>query len=264
MSLAKVDSDAVHGPENACLRQEAARDCIINRHILSGKNDGRAFTDRRFVPARLCIEKHPGIVSLRSFKDIFRRTGFNDLATAHNGDAVSEMANNSKIMCDQDHGHAKTLLQRLQKIEDLCLDRHVECRSRLIRNQNIRFVGERHGNHDTLALPTGKLVRIAVDTPLRFRNPHKLEELEHACTRLSFAAAPMVNDRLGDLRADPVKRIKRRHGLLENHGDFRPADVIQFIDRQADELPSTVFCRPLDDAVRSKQTHDTHHRLAFA
>ncbi|MNS40652.1 hypothetical protein D3C72_729770 [compost metagenome] len=105
---------------------------------------------------------------------------------------------------------------------------------------------------------------VAVYAPLRIRNSHELQEFENACTRLSFAATFVVDDRFGDLRAYPVEGIERGHRLLENHGDFRAADVVQFADRQTDQLAPAIFCRALNNAVGCKQPHDAHHGLAFA
>ncbi len=87
-------------------------------------------------------------------------------------------------MRDQHDRHPETLLQRLQKIKDLGLDRNVEGGGRLIRYQDVRLVRERHGDHDALALTTGKLVRIAVYTPLGLRNSDEPQQFENARARL--------------------------------------------------------------------------------
>ena len=64
-----------------------------------------------------------------------------------------------KIVRDQQHGHAALALQRLQQLEDLRLDGDVERGGRLVGDQQVRLVGQRHGDHDALALTAGKLVR---------------------------------------------------------------------------------------------------------
>ncbi|MNL08624.1 hypothetical protein D3C87_1293520 [compost metagenome] len=107
-------------------------------------------------------------------------------------------------------------------------------------------------------------MRVTVDAPLRVRNTDKFQKFENACPRVLLAAAPVMDDWLGDLRADPVKRIERGHRLLENHGDFRATDFVQLVDRQAYQLASTILRRALNDAVGSQEAHDAHHGLAFA
>jgi hypothetical protein len=44
-------------------------------------------------------------------------------------------------------------LQVVQQLQDLRLHGHVECCGRLVGDQQLRPVGERHGDHDALPLP---------------------------------------------------------------------------------------------------------------
>ena len=48
----------------------------------------------------------------------------------------------------------------VDQIEDLGLDRDVERRRRLVGDQQLRLVGERHRDHHALAHAAGELVRI--------------------------------------------------------------------------------------------------------
>ena len=54
------------------------------------------------------------------------------------------------------------MLQILKHIDDLRLNRNIECRNRFIAYNEFRIHGKRTGNADTLTLTAGKLVRIAV------------------------------------------------------------------------------------------------------
>ena len=54
----------------------------------------------------------------------------------------------------------------LEQLEDLRLHRDVERGGRLVGDQQVGLVGERHGDHDALALAAGELVRIAREPPL--------------------------------------------------------------------------------------------------
>ena len=69
-------------------------------------------------------------------------------------------------------------LQLFQQLEDLRLDGHVERRRRLVGDQHVGIVGERHGDHDALPLAAGELVRIGVDAPLRVRDLHEPQQLD--------------------------------------------------------------------------------------
>ena len=81
-------------------------------------------------------------------------------------------------------------LQRLQQIDDLRLDRHVERRHRLVADDQLRLEDHRPRDADALALAAGELVRIAVDH-LRRRPTFAII----ACTRcvhLAFGSSGLV------------------------------------------------------------------------
>jgi hypothetical protein len=58
-------------------------------------------------------------------------------------------------------GEAKLLLEVLQEVEKLCLNRQIERRNRLIQHDQLRVERQRIGIANTLALPTTKSVGIA-------------------------------------------------------------------------------------------------------
>jgi len=53
-------------------------------------------------------------------------------------------------------------------------------RCRLVRDQHVRLVGERHGNHHALALAAGKLVRIGAEPCFGIGNADLVQKIEHA------------------------------------------------------------------------------------
>ena len=142
-------------------------------------------------------------------------------AATHDDDAIGKMLDDAEIVGDEHDRHAETLLQRAQQIEDLRLDRHVERGRRLIGDEQIRFIGECHGDHDTLALAAGHFMRIGIDAALGFGNADELEQFQHAHLGLFEGHALVMDERFGDLPADRIERIKRGHRLLEDHGDLR-------------------------------------------
>ncbi|MNL39954.1 hypothetical protein D3C87_1622640 [compost metagenome] len=97
----------------------------------------------------------PGIRVLRVFKQRRRGVVFFHFAILHDVDIVGELPDDGKVMRDQDYRHAERFLQVADEVEDLRLDGDIEGRCRLVGNQHIGIVGERHGNHDALPLATG-------------------------------------------------------------------------------------------------------------
>ena len=104
-------------------------------------------------------------------------------ALAHDVDAVGHLAHDAEVVRDQQHGHADLALQRLQQLEDLRLDGDVERGGRLVGDQQVGLVGERHGDHHALALAAGELMRIGVEPLLRLVEADLAQQLEHARAR---------------------------------------------------------------------------------
>ena len=78
------------------------------------------------------------------------------------------------------------LLQVAQQGQDLRLDGHVQRGGRLVGDQQVGVVGERHGDHHALALSAGQFVRIGAHARLRVLQPDFLQQVEHPHAR-SFA-----------------------------------------------------------------------------
>ncbi|MOA12453.1 hypothetical protein D3C78_1324480 [compost metagenome] len=112
---------------------------------------------------------------------------FAHLAMLHDVNVIGKLLHDRQVMGDEDHGHAAFLLQVADEIEDLRLHRHIQRGGRFIGNQHVRIVGERHGDHHTLSLAAGKLVRILFQPCFRLRYLHLPQKIERP--RLRFLAA---------------------------------------------------------------------------
>ena len=106
------------------------------------------------------------------------------LARAHHIDAVGQAPDDAEIVGDEDDRHAELLLQFGKQLQDLRLDGHVERGGRLVGDQDVGIVGERHGDHDALALAAGHFVRIGFQPPLRVGNVDQLEQPQRLRLRL--------------------------------------------------------------------------------
>ena len=74
--------------------------------------------------------------------------------------------------------HAEPGANFRQQRQDLRLHGDVERGGRLVRDQQIRLVGERHRDHDALALAAGQLMRIARQPGFRFGNADLRQQFE--------------------------------------------------------------------------------------
>ena len=70
-----------------------------------------------------------------------------------------------------------------EELQDLRLDRDVERRRRLVGDEQVGLVRERHRDHDALALPARELVRIGVEAARCVAQADKVEHLERALAR---------------------------------------------------------------------------------
>ena len=73
----------------------------------------------------------------------------------------ADVLDHRQVVRDEQVGEAELLLQVLEQVDDLRLDRHVERRDRLVADDQLRLDRERARDADALALAAGELVRIA-------------------------------------------------------------------------------------------------------
>ncbi len=156
---------------------------------------------------------------LRVGEDARRRTGLDDLAVLHHADPVGKLAHDPEIMGDEQQAHPLPGLQIREQIEDLRLDRHVKRRGRLVGDQKIGAVGQRHRDHHPLALTARKLVRIGIQPLGSIRDADLVQQFDDPRPH-RIAGQPLVqHDRLGELFLDRVQRVQRSHRLLEDEAD---------------------------------------------
>ena len=113
-----------------------------------------------------------------------------------------------------------SLLEILDELQDLGLDGHVEGRRRLVGDEQVRAVDERHGDHHALAHAARQLVRIGVDAALGGRDADALEHVDDFALGLLGVDLAVRAHRLDDLVADAIERMQAGHGVLEDHGQL--------------------------------------------
>lgn len=68
-------------------------------------------------------------------------SALHDLTKVHHTDPVGNMAHHGQIMCHKQVSQSQFLLQIFQHVDNLCLDRYVQCGDRLIAEQEFRIDG---------------------------------------------------------------------------------------------------------------------------
>ena len=104
-------------------------------------------------------------------------------------------------------------------------------------------------------------MRIGIEPLPRARDLHPVEQAQGLRTRRLAAQTAMQGQRLAQLLADPMHRIQRRSGILEDHRDALAANArqriaAQRIDRIAIEPHLTRHARPrAEQAQHGKPGH---------
>ena len=198
-------------------------------------------------------EQGMGVGVHRLREQPLRRGALHDLAQVHHRDVVAHMAHHRQVVGDEQVGEAQLLLELVEEVQHLGLDRHVEGGYRLIEHQEAGIEGQRPGHADALALPAGELVRVAVDDagieadqPQQFAHPGVLLGTGHRGVHLQ---------RLPQRLAHRHARVQRGEGILEHdlHVAAQPAKVGPAAGDDVDPLSRAVVDRaPQDHFTRGR------------
>ena len=83
---------------------------------------------------------------------------FHTLAQIHDHDLVADVLDHAQIVGDKDIGQLFLILQIHQQIQDLCLNGNVQCRDRLVADDELRVHGQCAADADALAAAAVQLV----------------------------------------------------------------------------------------------------------
>ncbi len=186
LALADGDRDAVDRldvPGRAAQEPAPDREPHLDGAGLHDDRGARRHRVRRAL--RLRREQLPRVSMLRVREHLGDRSLLDDLARRHHADAVGDLAHDAEIVGDEQHGHAEPRLHLGEQLQDLRLHGDVEGRGRLVGDEQVRLVGERHGDHDALALPARELVRISAEAALRLADADEIEQFQAASARLA-------------------------------------------------------------------------------
>ena len=211
---ADVRGPRAAGVEAACLgRVRRARHVALEHDLLAGRVLAR-------VRDRHRGEQRDGVRVDRVLVDLVRGPDLDDLAQVHHRDPVGDVADDAEVVGDEHVGEPELVLQVLEQVDDLRLDRDVEGRDGLVGDDHLRLQRERAGDADALALAARELVREALD--VLGREPDAVEQLLDAAVELLARGDAVELQRVADDLADALARVQRRVGVLEDHLHLAP------------------------------------------
>src|SRR4051794_16480826 len=168
----------------------------------------------------------------RVLHDILHRTDFGDATGIHHRNAVGGLGDHAHVVGDEHHRSTVVAPEALDQRDDLRLHGDVERGGRLVRYDQLRLGADRQRNDYALAHAAGEFVGVAVDALFRRWNADFGEQVDSAAAGGVLGQVQMRSDRLDDLVTDPVERIERGEGILEDHADAFSPDTAHLLRRQ--------------------------------
>ena len=181
-------------------------------------------------------------------QDVGYRTLFDHLAGVHDRDGVGHLGDERQVVAHEHHREAQLLLQLVQQVDDLLLHGHVESRSGLVGDDELRVARQRHGDEHALALAAGQFVGVGVKRALRIES-HQLQQL------LGRAGSSALRELL-HLGFDQHGRVQRRERVLIDHGDFATAQGVHLLLIHVQQVLAVVEDLAGHLSLRIQQPHD--------
>ena len=200
---------------------------------------------------RSCIRMHC------MFCQIFCRKHFHDISKIHHRYFVRTGLDQRNIMTDKSNGNIFFFLEFHDQFNNRLLYRHIQCRSCLIQNQNLRFQSQCTGNGYTLTMTTGHVMGITVCK--LSRKLHHLQKPAAGCIHLALLDTVKVQKRLAYDITDLHFRVERRGRVLEHHLNMLTV-LTQLLTFQFCNIFSTIQDLSLG---RSIQRHQETHECRF-
>ena len=142
--------------------------------------------------------------------ELLRPGDLDDRAEVHDGDPVGDMPDDRQVVGDEEEGEVELVLQVLEQVDDLGLDRDVEGGNGLVGDDEVGIQRQRAGEADPLALAARELVRIARGRI--GRQADDLEQLANAPRRLAPAREAVRTEWLTDDPPHAMPWVQGRKG----------------------------------------------------
>ncbi len=256
---------AAVAPDRAARRERAARG--EPDELRRPPGDRRERLARAGVDPRQRAEQADRVRHARPVVEVVDVPDLDRPPGVHHQHPVGDAGDHAEVVGDQHHRRAGLAVGRLQRLEHLGLDGHVERGGRLVGDDHVRPVGHRHRDHHALAHPARELVRVLVEPPRRVGDPEQPEQLAGPLPAGRPGRRPVVRpDRLGELGADPGDRVQRGHRVLQDHRQVAAPHPAELAVAQPEQLLPVQPHRALHHGRARQQAHDRQrgHGLAAA
>ena len=140
-----------------------------------------------------------------------------DLAGVHDEHPVADLPDDGDVVADQHQRDVVGGPDRGEQVEHLLLHGHVQGGGRLVGHDQRGRAHQAHPDHRALPHAARELVRVLVRPVLRVGDPDRAHPVDRAGQRGPAVHPLVVAGDLGELAAHPLRRVERRHRVLEHH-----------------------------------------------
>src|SRR5690606_2151608 len=209
-----------------------------------------------------CLEQLTGIVMLWSGEDLLRRPLFYNFTLANDHQLVTEGPDHRQVVADKQIAQIVPALQVPQPLHHLALHSTLPCRGRPVRQDQRRLERECPGDRDPLALPAGKLVRIAM--PAVRIQPHFTQGVDHHLLPFGGGADAVQLQPFADDLLHRHARTQTAKGVLEHHLELAPGRAYRLLAQSIQALTVAFYQALALDQTQQRQAQRGLARTTFA
>ena len=205
------------------------------------------------------LHQRLGVRVLRVLQQLACRPGLHHRAAVHHHQFGGAFGCQSQIVGNQQHGRAQFLGHRVDLVQDGALHRYIQCRRRLVCDQQPRPAGQANGDQGTLAHAAGEFMRVLLGTFLGVGQSRRLQHLHHFPVHVTPGRHPVHQQGLRHLRADLGDRVQVGHRILRDQADLAAADGPHPVLGQPHQLLAVEADAPGGHPAVARQQADQGH-----
>src|SRR6478609_5050203 len=155
----------------------------------------------------------------RSAEDVGRRRLLDQATALQNRDPVRDARHKRKIVGNVERGNARLPAQSREQFEDTRAGDDVECRGRLVEEDDVGLATKGSGNDNALLFPAGDLVRVAPHDRGRIVEIDVAKQIDSERVSAALLEAAVLDQGFRDLTTDGERRVQRGRGILKHHAE---------------------------------------------
>ena len=213
-----------------------ARQCREGEAVLLDRGRARQESIRIGVPRRV--------------EDRWRVALLDDAARVQDEKPFADRRDDAEIVRNVDEGELTLVDEMAQQLEDLGLDRHVDCGRWIVRDEQAGLAGQGHGDGDTLLHAARQLTRECAEPPFRLGNTHLPQKLHTLSRGFGSGDREVRANYLAELDAHRIDRRQRRRGVLKDERHAAAANPPQLATPEVKDILVREHDPPRRDAPR--------------